>query len=100
MAKIKEILPCKVKCATCPFRDGSPYEYLREALAESALTDSTRICHSTGSNNAINRRTGKPARSCRGARDLQLAMFVQMGFLSEATDEAWTAKLAEINSTR
>lgn len=100
MAKIKEILPCKVKCPTCPFRDGSPYEYLRDHLAKSALTEATRICHSTGSDNAINRRTGKPSRSCRGARDLQLQMFVSMGFLSEPTDEAWTAKLAEINQSR
>lgn len=89
-----------VCCKTCPFRDGSPYEYLRESLAESALTEATRICHSTGSGNAINHRTGKPARSCRGARDLQLAMFVQMGLLSQPTDEAWSALLAEINSTR
>lgn len=87
-------------CKTCPFRDGSPYEYLREALAESALTEATRICHSTGSNNAINRRTGKPARSCRGARDLQLKMFHEMGFLPEPTDEAWTAALATINQSR
>lgn len=100
MAKLKEILPCAVKCATCPFRDGSPYEYLREHLTESALTEATRICHSTGSNNAINRRTNKPARSCRGARDLQLKMFHDMGVLPEATDAAWTTLLAEINEKR
>lgn len=43
-------------CRTCPFRKGSPYSYLADDLAASALTDGSRICHSTGSNNAINRR--------------------------------------------
>lgn len=86
----------KTMCATCPFRDGSPYAYLRPDLETSALTESSRICHSTGSNNAINRRTGKPAALCRGARNAQLEMFYRLGFLSSPTDEAWTAKCAEI----
>jgi hypothetical protein len=83
-------------CATCPWRKGSPYAYLREDLERSAMTESSRICHSTGSNNAINARTGKPAALCRGARDSQLQMFFKMGFLSEPTDEAWTEKCSEM----
>ena len=73
-------------CAACPFRAGSPYADLAPDLADSARGQSSRICHSTGANNAINRRTGKPERICRGARDEQLRFFVGLGFLSEPTD--------------
>jgi len=59
----------------------------------SALTEASRICHSTGSNNAINSRTGKPPAICRGARDLQLKFFVATGFLDAPTDAAWNKKL-------
>jgi hypothetical protein len=83
-------------CATCPFRDGSPYANLREDLTTSALTNATRICHSTGSDNAINRRTGRPPCACRGARDVQLKFFASMGFLNEPTDKAWSDKVAEM----
>lgn len=88
---------CRVMCATCPFRDGSKYEHLRDALALSALTEATRICHSTGSGNGINHRTGKPAAVCRGARDLQLRRFHATGLLAAPTDEAWNAKCAEMS---
>jgi hypothetical protein len=86
----------KTMCDTCPFREGSPYAYLAADLRLSALGQSSRICHSTGSNNAINRRTGKPAALCRGARDIQLKVFHAIGFLSEPTDAAWTAKCREM----
>lgn len=77
-------------CATCPFRDGSPYEFLRQELSMHALSANSRVCHSTGSGNAINHRTGKPPMLCRGARNLQLKYFASTGFLEAATDEAWT----------
>jgi hypothetical protein len=86
----------KKMCATCPWREGSPYEYLREGLEASALSEASRICHSTGSNNAINAQTGKPEALCRGARDSQLRFLVALGFLSEPTDQAWTAKCREL----
>jgi hypothetical protein len=76
-------------CATCPFRPGSKYEYLRADLEFSARTSASRLCHSTGANNAINRRTGFPEHICRGARDVQLEQFYIMGLLSEPTDESW-----------
>ena len=83
-------LPCrKTMCETCPFRPGSKYAALALTLAESALAETSRICHSTGSNNAINRRTGKPPHLCRGARDLQLKTFRVLKVIDEATDEAW-----------
>lgn len=85
------------KCPTCPFRPGSPYAHLADSLAESAMTKVSRICHSTGSNNAINRRTGKKPMICRGARDLQLLKFTAMGFIDSPTDAAWAKKCREMN---
>jgi hypothetical protein len=86
---------CKAMCATCPWRDGSPYAYLAADLSNSSLNVS-RICHSTGSNNAINRRTGKPPAICRGSRNVQLKILAATGFISEATDEAWADKCREM----
>lgn len=82
-------------CATCPFRPGSKYAFLVPDLAASALSEASRICHSTGSN-GINRRTGKPSRLCRGARDLQLRLFASNGFIEAPTDEAWNKKRKEL----
>lgn len=84
------------KCATCPFREGSEYAELSGTLGESALTERSRICHSTGSN-AIHRRTGKPEALCRGARDLQLNYFHSIGFIDAPTDEAWQSKCRELH---
>lgn len=84
------------KCATCPFRDGSKFEFLATDLAFSALSEASRICHSTGSNNAINHRTGKPEKLCRGARDIQLKLFASIGFIEAPTDEAWDKKRKEL----
>jgi len=89
----------KNMCATCPWREGSPYEHLRSGLARSALTEANRICHSTGEESiAYPRGTGKPERVCRGARDTQLAMFHGAGFLEAPTDEAWQKKLEEMRA--
>lgn len=87
---------CHEMCATCPFRPNSPYHYLAQGLAECALTQKSRICHSTGTNNAINKRTGKPEQLCRGARDIQLQCFAAIGFIEAATDEAWAKKREEL----
>lgn len=53
------------KCVTCPFRKGSKYAYFADVLAETALTEGSRICHNTGTNDFIGA-TGKPERLCRG----------------------------------
>ncbi len=82
-------------CATCPFREGSPYADLVPALSLSARTEASRICHSTGSN-GIHHRTGKKPLVCRGARDLQLQMFASTGFISAPTDQAWDEKWASM----
>lgn len=80
-------------CSTCPFRIGSPHAALAPMLAKSALTDRSRICHSTGGRNAIHPGgTGTPAKLCRGARDVQLAVFAAIGVIAAPTDEAWEAE--------
>lgn len=98
MARTKnKNLPVQKKmCATCPFRPKSKYAFLVDDLARSAMNEASRICHSTGSNNAIKHRTGKPPALCRGARDVQLNLFASMGYIEAATDEAWDKKRKEM----
>lgn len=86
----------KTKCPTCPFRQGSPYANLAPGLTESALNEASRICHSTGSGNAINHRTGKKPMICRGARDVQLGLYAGLGFIEAPTDSAWAKKCREL----
>lgn len=85
------------QCATCPFRHDSQYSWLASSLAVSALSETSRICHSTGRNNAIYKRTGKKPMLCRGARNLQLQFFASIGFIKEPTDKAWNDKCKELN---
>ena len=100
MSRKKKTLPVrKTMCATCPFREGSATEYLRGDLTVSAFTEASRICHSTGSNNAFHRRTGKPPAICRGARNAQIEFFYRIGFLEAATDEAWNKRMKELGLT-
>lgn len=86
---------CKRMCGTCPFRKGSPYEHLKPALSQSALTEASRECHSTGSN-GVNYRTGKKPKLCRGARDLQLHVFFRLGMIKAPTDAAWAERCREL----
>ncbi|MDE2096114.1 MAG: hypothetical protein KGL39_02640 [Patescibacteria group bacterium] len=86
----------KTMCDTCPFRPGSKYAKLAPDLAKSALTDCSRVCHSTGSNNGINRRTGKPPHLCRGARNVQLGFMAGLGVIASAADESWNEKRVKI----
>ncbi len=76
-------------CATCPFRPGSKYADLASGLAESAINEASRICHATGSNNGINRRTGIRPHLCRGARNVQLTVFFALRVIEAPTDDAW-----------
>ena len=78
-------------CPTCPFRPGSKYADLAPMLAQAAL-ESTRICHSTGGNNAINRRTGNPPAACAGARKVALEAIAGMGIIAAPTEAAWQAE--------
>jgi hypothetical protein len=101
VANMKTVLPAPLPemCGTCPFREGSPHAYLAPDLAISAISCSSRICHSTGSN-AINRRTGKPERLCRGARDVQLKHFHRLGVIDAPTDQAWADAWAKMKPTK
>jgi hypothetical protein len=84
----------KTMCATCPFREGSPHSNLRSMLEISALSESSRLCHSTGVNALY--RTNKPEQLCRGSRDLQLRVMHGFGVIDAPTDEAWDAKCVEL----
>lgn len=95
--KPKKRLPVVEKqCETCPFKKDSELSHLQSFLAASSIGEASRICHSTGSNNAINHRTGKPPMLCRGARDFQLQFFHRVGIIEAPTDEAWNNKCKEL----
>ena len=85
-------------CGTCPFREDSPLKFLRPELERSALTECSRICHSTGGNTVVHplSKTKSKSKLCRGARDAQLRAFHAMGFLDAPTDEAWARKCKEL----
>lgn len=85
----------KTTCSTCPFRKGSKYEYLKDELTRLSHQEG-RLCHSTGSNNAINRRTGLKAHLCRGSRDVQLVFMSNVGVIEAPTDKAWDDKRVEL----
>lgn len=89
----------KTNCKTCPWLKGQKKEWasLKQMLMERAL-HSSPLCHSTGK--ALVRHNGEKLKAhvCRGARDFQLELFVSIGFLSEPTDEAWEAKLEEMQA--
>lgn len=59
-------------------------------LTQAAL-ESTRICHSTGSN-AIHHRTGKPPAVCAGARAVALKTIANLGIIKAPTESAWQAE--------
>lgn len=89
----------KTMCDTCPFREGAMLEHLRPYLTGASL-ESSRICHQTGSNNAIHHTTGKRSQICRGSRDFQLGIFYALGFLDAPTDKEWDRKWEQIESKR
>lgn len=81
-------------CSTCPFSPKADDEHsqVRGVLIERILSEASHICHQTGANNAFHRRTGKAATLCRGARNVQLAVFAATSFIESATDEAWNER--------
>jgi hypothetical protein len=84
----------KAQCATCPFRAGGDAG-LQARIERQVLSEASQTCHHTGVIHS------KPdTHLCRGARDFQLQFFYRIGFLDEATDDAWQAKLAEVRGER
>lgn len=91
------LTPRKKQCATCPFRDApAALTCVRSLLEYRAIHEATPICHSSGPGALKEAHKSRPARACRGARDLQLQFFHRIGFLAEATDAAWAAKAKEM----
>ncbi len=85
----------RTKCATCPFRtDGKGYTEVAGLLLQRALSEATPICHSTGTSNVTpkDKKLTQKNLACRGARDIQLNYFAEIGYLPAATDEAWNKK--------
>ncbi len=92
-------MPVRVSmCSTCPFAVDAKREHALVApmLIERTLSTASHICHQTGKDNAFHKRTGFKETLCRGARDVQLKVFANMGFIRAATDEAWNEKCAEM----
>jgi hypothetical protein len=91
-----------VQCKTCPFRDDVDEEHKSvmvptiDMILGADGQPASRICHSTGNNNAFHRRTGKKEMICRGARNFQLQFFAAIGFLESPTDAAWLKKCREL----
>ena len=87
MTDITEFPVMKKKCATCPFRENEQGRYndpqLVNRIKTDVLTEVSQICHHP-------RLDGKEeTHLCRGARDFQLEIFHQIGFLDAQTDESW-----------
>jgi hypothetical protein len=79
-------------CRTCPF--ANPH---REAIAlQSTIIarmfhdGGSQICHGTEDPNR------EPRSLCRGAREQMLMLFYRIGFIEEATNEAWDVKRREL----
>jgi hypothetical protein len=85
-------------CISCPFRKkgiGSEYgedeqQLLRENIIIDALTNSNRLCH----HRAIESLPEDVI--CRGARNIQLQYFYELGVLDAPTDEAWANTLSSL----
>lgn len=78
------------RCSTCPFNPNGDPE-LRARIELRCLTTASQTCHSSGMVH------GAPdTYVCRGARDFQLTFFHRIGFIDDATDEAWARKAAEL----
>lgn len=82
----------RAMCATCPFRKGSEIARIAGDLAHSALTEASRICHSTGGNDLVipaEKIYSQEPHICRGARNVQLDVFYALRMIDAPTDEAW-----------
>lgn len=72
-------------------------------LARTALTESTRYCHSTGGNSTVipaKKNYHRKAHVCRGSRDIQLAYMAAFGVDAEPTDQAWAEAWEKTECTR
>jgi hypothetical protein len=79
-------------CRTCPFAHSheSAIALQSTIIARMFQDGGSQICHGTEGPNR------EPRSLCRGARDRMLTLFFRMGFIDEATDEAWDVKRREL----
>lgn len=81
----------KKKCKTCPFHEEHVGQVEIANVVRARSLSVSQICHHP-------RLHGKKETSlCRGGRDLQLNIFHAIGFIDQATDEAWSKKRKELN---
>lgn len=79
----------KVKCKTCPFKDGNEdLADIKASVIATVLASGSQVCHTSG--------WPVGTHLCRGARDFQLMVFYRMGFLDAPTDEAWEQRCQEL----
>ncbi len=70
------------KCESCPFREGGDIE-LRNKVMERTILTASQVCHHPRTHGK------KETHLCRGARDEQLTILHRLGWLPEATDQAF-----------
>ena len=83
------------KCKTCPFRKGGWTE-LAPFLVNRLFTEKPLICHSTGQDAPVRKKSYDDAHLCRGARDIALGYFAIVGYIVAPTDAAWEQKCTEL----
>lgn len=83
----------KKQCKTCPFKEDSPLHELTPRLITQVTGNSNHLCHHPQLSGEI------PTQICRGARDLQLKIFHQLGVLDEPTDAEWRRVCEKMNIT-
>ncbi len=80
----------KQKCATCPFNTEDKGRHndpeLVDKIKQRILSQTSQICHHPVLSDK------EESHLCRGARDYQIEIFKRIGFLEEATNEAWEKK--------
>lgn len=72
----------RVKCPSCPFRDGGDIQIRNNVLRRTNL-QASQICHHPVVHGK------RETHLCRGARDEQLTILFRLGFIPAPTDEAF-----------
>ena len=71
------------RCVSCPFNPGGDLQ-LRTAILGRTLFQASQICHHPRTHGR------KETHLCRGARDEQLTLLHRLGWITAATDQAFT----------
>jgi hypothetical protein len=92
MSDISTLPVNAIKCRTCPFVQSHEQAIALQntIIARMFQGGGSQICHGTEGQNR------EPRSLCRGAREQMLTLFYRMGFIDEATDEAWDVKRREL----